>query len=269
MDPQYAPPGNDPEMQQLGAKLLGNLFGCCVACGCLLISTMGTEIVAWSRQASCDAEATNGARQALDWGTVIPQHTVTQMKLGLTNIFWHQVDVYDEKVSNKATIGYWTDVSLFFGFLEKYAYVRTKDGKEETVMEAWKPWGFYFGERYDVYRCANAAHEYMIEEDYWARPWFNWNAQTIFNIRKSGTQDIVATSKHVIKDAWSMNAAWAAEIKTWDDKVVAELRQDKFSQTGWFQSQKWHAENFKPDLLPNEVVSFLSAVYDIERAKDD
>ena len=35
-----------------------------------------------------------------------------------------------------------------------------------------------------------------------------------------------------------------------------------------FGLRKWWVDNHRPDLLPSEVVSFLAAVYDIERARE-
>ena len=235
---------------------------CCLCCG--LFFLFGAEGIAWARQASCNMEQGD---QGISWNVVIPPKTTTQMQNGfMTSWLWHQVDVYNENATSTPMIGYWSNLDLFFGLLQKYAYVQSD---VPTALEAWQPWGFYFGQRYHVWTCSSLFREYYIEEDYWARPWFSLNAQKIFNIREMPSGVLVARSQHQVADVFSLGAHWVATVETLAGDAIATLRQEP-PWTWWFlfTYQKWHVENHRPDLLPNEVVSFLAAVYDIDKARE-
>ncbi|CAE8619838.1 unnamed protein product [Polarella glacialis] len=194
---------------------------------------------------------------------------MTQMQSVFTTIFWNQVDVYDEAVCNTTVIGYWTDVDLLFRLFSQYVYFDSSRGG--AVLEAWQPWGFYMGKRFHLWRCAGAGVEYFIEEDWWARPRFNWDASTKFNIKKS-TGEIVATSQHKISNVWSFGqAAWEGTIESPSGDLIAVMKQDPPWSSGFMSLwiwRKWYTKNLMPDLLPNEVVSFLAAVYDIDNKRE-
>lgn len=231
---------------------------------CLLFLYFGAEIGAWAHQASCNLELGD---LDVTWNTVIPSQTMTQMQLGIGifTLFWIQVDVYNENSTNAPMIGYWSNLDLLFGMVEKYAYVQSSG---PTVLEAWQPWGFYFGQRYHVWTCSSLRREYYIEEDWWAQPWFSLTSQRVFNIRETPSGRLVAKSQHRVQDAWSWNAHWTATVESLSGEAIATLRQEAINPLWFFgTSQKWWVNNERPDLLPNEVVSFMAAVYDIDRAK--
>ncbi|CAK8996144.1 unnamed protein product [Durusdinium trenchii] len=266
MQRQGYEPVSPSESESTSTDIRGSAKGklATLACCCCisLFLVLGTEVVAWTRQASCDWDLAGDE----DWNGVIPAKTMTQMQLGImTSWLWHQVDVYNENATGAPMIGYWSNVDLFFGILEKYAYVR--DG--QTALEGWQPWGFYLGSRYHVWLCSSLEKEYYIEEDWWARPWFSFNTQKIFNIREMPSGQLVATSQHRVADLLSFNAHWVATVETPDGVPIATLRQDSpWSRWIFISYQKWWVDNHRPDLLPSEVVSFLAAVYDIERARE-
>ncbi|CAE8626969.1 unnamed protein product [Polarella glacialis] len=226
----------------------------------LLIVPIVVEVVAWTKQGSCDAKE---GQVAAPWGTVVPAATMTQMQSSWTNMAWYQVDVYDQAVSNTTTLGYWSDVDLLFGMISKYVYVDSITGR--TVLEAWKPGVFFMGKRFHLARCAGAGAEYFIEEDWWTRQWFNWDASIKFNIKNSAGE-IIATSQRKRSNVWSIFSRndWQGTIESPNGDLIAALKQEPFTSGDlFFTWQKWHTKNLRPDLLPNEVVSFLSAVYDI------
>lgn len=241
-------------------KVMGSLMCFC----CLIFLYLGAEIAAWARQASCNFELGD---LDVTWNTVIPSKTMTQMDVGIFTVFWLQVDVYDENSTSAPMIGSWSNLDLLFGMVEKYAYVQANG---PTVLEAWQPWGIYFGQRYHVWTCSSLRREYYIEEDWWARPWFSFNSQQIFNIREMPSGRLVAKSQHRKNDAWSWNAHWTATVESLAGEAIATLRQEASNPLWFFGNfQKWWVDNERPDLLPNEVVSFLAAVYDIDKAKEN
>lgn len=243
----------------LKLKVMSSLMCFC----CLIFLYLGAEIAAWARQASCNFELGD---LDVTWNTVIPSETMTQMQLGIFTLFWLQVDVYDEHSTNAPMIGSWSNLDLLFGMVEKYAYVQANG---PTVLEAWQPWGIYFGQRYHVWMCSSLKREYYIEEDWWARPWFSFNSQQIFNIREMPSGRLVAKSQYRENDSWSWSEHWTATVESPAGEAIATLRQEAFNPLWFFGSfQKWWVDNERPDLLPNEVVSFLAAVYDIDKAKD-
>eukprot|EP00747_Dinoflagellata_sp_TGD_P060094 gnl/TRDRNA2_/TRDRNA2_151870_c2_seq1.p1 gnl/TRDRNA2_/TRDRNA2_151870_c2~~gnl/TRDRNA2_/TRDRNA2_151870_c2_seq1.p1 ORF type:complete len:277 (+),score=29.25 gnl/TRDRNA2_/TRDRNA2_151870_c2_seq1:42-872(+) len=203
------------------------------------------------------------------WNSMIPAKTMMQMEFFQT---WHRaVDVYGERDhdDDDDTSGYWED--YIFISRNKYAFVQ--DGS--TILVAWRPWGTIFGilaDGYNIERCGDDAHGYLIQEDYWARPWINVNSQKTFNIKESNTGRIVAKSQHSVANwaAPSLFQHWTSSIKKPTGEVIASIQQDS-RYTDWFQltRQKWYTENKRPDLLPNEIVSFLAAFYDIKEVRKE
>lgn len=251
---------------------------CCQAC-CLpsvlccvtyvfLGLVIGAEIVAWNRVSDCGAQHASGVEP---WGEVIPNSTVSQKQLAWTNFLWNQVNVFDATTSNATAIGYWTDADILFGLASKYAYTQKLhgDGGEHVLIQAERPWGFYFGKRYKLWSCTGAKPEYMIEEDFWNEPWFQFfNRQQIFKIIRADTGDVVGISNHTLNNVWSWRGShWSADVFTANGTHVATLSQETSSQAGWFVHPHWFNNNLRPDLFPNEVVSFLAAVYDIDAGK--
>ncbi|CAJ1383139.1 unnamed protein product [Effrenium voratum] len=80
---------------------------------------------------------------------------------------------------------------------------------------------------------------------------------------------LVAKSQHKVQDMWSLKAYWTASLESPAGTAIATLRQET-PVINWFfyGTQKWLMANQRPDLLPNEVVSFLAAVYDIDKVRD-
>jgi hypothetical protein len=246
------------------ASLIG--AGCCCLCCCVVLGgIIATNVALLSKHATCSE---NSGETGMGWNQILPSNATSQMEYKLFSWFWHQVDVYPGERRNASEeekkIGFWMDLNLILDLQSRYAYVN--EATEEVQLEARTPWGFYLGHRYDIWLCQNQEQQYQIEEDYWSRPWFDWSKTRKYNIKKAGV--IVATSEHHKEDVWSFRGDhWEASVTSTSGQRVAAISQESQSDAGWFQYQRWRSENFLPDIIPNEVVSFLAAVYDINRAK--
>jgi len=261
---------------------------CCCFCSCFIIFFI-LEAVVWAIQPGCDADLTSGAEW--QWNAVVPAQSMSQMQNSWMNFLSHEVYVYPEGENATSTnvLGYWRDASLLFGWIQKFAYVSKVNNIDTVVFEAWKPWGFYFGQRFNIIQCSQQDHQYMLEEDYWAKPFWNWNMVQVFNIKDSKTGDTIAKSNHEKMNRQfflfgNNEAFWAATITAPDGTVAASIVQDKpyyggssgssaassagnFLGFGKNLNQKWHMWNHRPDIVPNEVASFVQVLYDIDRAQ--
>ncbi|CAJ1383138.1 unnamed protein product [Effrenium voratum] len=251
---------------QVDVDCMADLFQVCCGVFCclwILFITVGSEVVAWNRQASCSGKEGDGRIQ---WNAVLPPETATAMRLGIPSLLWHQVDVFNGSTADGQKLGYWSNVDLFLGNVQKYAYVVDGEG---ALLEGWRPWGVYLGSRYHLWLCSSLVREYAIEEDWWGRPWWSFGTDKIFNIIERPSGKLVAKSQHKVQDMWSLKAYWTASLESPAGTAIATLRQET-PVINWFfyGTQKWLMANQRPDLLPNEVVSFLAAVYDIDKVRD-
>lgn len=263
----------------------GDCCACICMCCCFLIFGV-LQAVVWARVPGCNAKADELSMTQMQtgWNSIIPPRSMTQMQNGWEAAYkGSQVYVYDESKSNTTEIGYWVSTSMFFNWMQKYTYVQMVNGTEIATLEAFKPWGLYWGLRFNIFRCEKEDDQYMVEEDATKRSWFSWNKVRVYNIKDS-TGNIVAYSKHEhnIGNVFSWGQSfWSAVLKAPNGTVAAAIVQDKPTYGGassflassasiWTNiHQKWRMWNQWPGIVPNEIVSLLLAMYDLDRAASD
>eukprot|EP00449_Zooxanthella_nutricula_P002006 CAMPEP_0198509738 /NCGR_PEP_ID=MMETSP1462-20131121/13748_1 /TAXON_ID=1333877 /ORGANISM="Brandtodinium nutriculum, Strain RCC3387" /LENGTH=251 /DNA_ID=CAMNT_0044239049 /DNA_START=140 /DNA_END=892 /DNA_ORIENTATION=- len=228
--------------------------------------------VAWSRQESCSSL---DGMEIADWNTMMPANTTMQYLPKFFSFFYHQVDVLDTHGSHVGPVGYWTDLNLFFGFVNSFVYTDSR-GTDRVVMEARAPWGLYLGLRYDLWRCAGDHEDsYQVTEDYWAKPWFfNWNSEKVFNIVDKRSWDTVAKVHSRTENKNPFFPGSIAKFMHQKHIIVTDLKDDKIAEViqesqlhAGFRNRRFFSVNARPDIVPNEVVSFLGAVWEINEAK--
>lgn len=168
-------------------------------------------------------------------------------------------------------LGFWSDINVLFA-LRRFAYSDTRNGGEDIVLEARAPWGLYMGMRYDIWRCAGDQSDgYSIVEDWSARPWFNWQKEATFDIISQRTGQKVARSHSRKNNNFPMYSKFIRnkEIDVLDlngNRIAHTYQQSQFD--AGFTYRRYFVTNQKPEIVPNEVVSFLGAVWEIQGAKD-
>jgi len=155
--------------------------------------------------------------------------------------------------------GYWSDIRVMF---TRYSYFDTRAG-EQVRIEAKPPWGLYWGLRYNLWRCGDTDDDTLhIEEDVWARPWFNWENEKVFKIAR-GTNPIgksfTRTKNHLLGSLFSSKEIMVSDMQ---DEEVATIKQESQMQAG-FSNRRYFVHNDRPDVIPNEVVSFLAGVWEL------
>lgn len=193
---------------------------------------------------------------------MVPVVTDSQLQYRIFSFFWSEVDVWQPSSSQ---VGFWSDLNLFLGLVSSYTYIDTNDAST-PVLEARKPFGFFLGQRFQLWRCGSSEVEYRIEEDYWAGSFNPFNPSHVFSITDSSGK-VVATSQQKLHDAWEpLQNSWEATITSPNGTEIATLTQASRVNTGAWGYRKWHVTNQRPDLLPSEVVSFMAAVWDIDKS---
>lgn len=252
----------DPDSEESGDQSW-KLYSCCCLCWCSLFFAplLWALVLSYQWGASCQAQ--KGVGQAV-WNNLIPTETMSQKKSGFSTVLWEQVDVFNPQLSNSTPIGWWTDEIGMFG---NYNFFEAATG--QVLLNGKAPWGVYLGKRYDLYACNGFGKDYTIQEDWWARNWwfmFWVTPQRKFQITDTSTGSMIAISQNSRERQWSANARYSAEfIEPSTNQVIAYIFQENLGQ--WTLSDpRWHSKNLRPDVLPNEILSFLSAVYDIDLA---
>jgi len=257
-------------------------WSCCMWFFIVVIAAMlVSEVLAWLRQPSC-------GHSHFEWNQVIPANTVNQIErgnlgsmlqeydiLGLWTKLWH-FDVYEnatalsaEHVERQSKVfrGSWSNGHLLFGFLEKMAYIDETFGPNKLVaLEGRKMWGT-LGSSFQLWLCSESAeHSYDISVD--SDP---WDFAVVYNIHRMPGSVLVAQTRFKLMDVgfWSDESHWEATVTSTgpndndtDTEVIGTVRQNISS----FNS-KWFVVNKRPDLLPNEVLSFMTLVYDIDETR--
>eukprot|EP00932_Pfiesteria_piscicida_P008160 SRR837773.18481.p1 GENE.SRR837773.18481~~SRR837773.18481.p1 ORF type:complete len:245 (+),score=88.21 SRR837773.18481:58-792(+) len=240
---QYNPitSASDPEQGDAQAREASPKVKGLVLCGVLLVVLLLTslsQVVLIKMQGSC--ELRHGHHD--DWNDVIGPTTTAQLKPKFLSWFFHEVDVMDK---SGRQVGFWSDLDLIFDIQTRVAYTHAESGAVE--VEARSPIGFYLGKQYHVWRCADQDTEYYIEEDWWSKPWFNWNAQTFYTIKKVGGGEArtVARVKSEKADVFSIwGSHWEITVTSPEDETVAKIVQQTQSDAGWFGYQKWWLKCF-------------------------
>lgn len=246
---------------------------CCGCLGCILLVALCAfpSYLAWKRHSTCSAlqgQSTEG------WNTMLPPNTTMQMLPGFFSFFYHEVDVRPATASSHDTakLGFWSDMNVLFA-LQRYSYTDTRGAAESVTLEARQPWGLYLGMRYDIWRCAGDQTDgFSIVEDWWARPWFNWQSAATFDIvdHKTGTT-IARSNSH--KDNGIQGIGLTKYIRSKEIDVldmqgnrIAHTYQQSQIEAG-FSYRRYFVTNLHPQIVPNEVVSFLGAVWEIQGAQ--
>ncbi|CAK8987535.1 unnamed protein product [Durusdinium trenchii] len=251
-------------------------WGCCAWFGItVLFLVLTSELIAWLRQPTC-----NSASDFI-WNEVIPPNTVSQIdREGLRHL-WQQIDVLGlatklwhfnvwmnstSAVSASDSLGYWSDGHLLFGLVEKIAFV---DQQGRTSLEGHKVGG-PFGSNFQVWLCSSSHRATSYELSVETQPWSlsKPGLTVVYNIHEmpsGGEGTLVAKAHFDLKtmNFYSHKSHWEALVETPDEK---ELIGSVTQNTSSFNS-KWFVANQRPDLLPNEVLSFLALVYDIDETR--
>lgn len=230
-----------------------NIAGC--ACCCLCIILIGIFMaVRWHLWPKCGATDT-----PLSWNSMIPANTTMQFRHEFFALS-SEVEVYNTTKSGATMeMGYWSDIRVM---ATRYSYFDTRAG-EQVQMEAKPPWGLYWGLRYDLWRCGDDHEDtFHIEEDVWARPFFNWENEKVFKIAR-GTNPVgksfTRTTNHIMGSLFSSKEIMVTDTQ---DEEVATIKQESQLQAG-FSNRRYFVHNTRPDVIPNEVVSFLAGVWEL------
>lgn len=227
--------------------------------GAIILVYFLVSFLAYESQVKCASGSKLPA-----WNSMSPNVTSSRLDLDPFSIFWKEVDFFRERP--REFVGYWSDLDLFFGLMETYTYVQIQGDDQVAVLQAGKPWGLFFGQRFNIWRCGSPNVEYSIEEDYWGH-FFTTSPTRVFDIIDRSTGERVATSQQQLEDALiPFGSSWEATITGRDKTLIARLDQDSRADTGVVGYAPWHARNERPDLLPNEVVAFMAAIWDIDKS---
>lgn len=220
---------------------------CCCLTAAALAGILALQLVAWNQQAHCDVSGTE-----MVWSSLLPNKTTMQYH---SPWFAHEVDVYGEAGSRE---GVWTDTRLFFGLARGFVFT---DKANRVVLQASKPLGWYSGLRLSLWSCTGG-DTYRITEDTW-RPMFSFGKGNYFDIVVAGR--VVARSRKYTECASCPSMFQSKQILLEDPqgREIARVVQESQAQAG-LASRRYYSTNLQPELLPNEVVSFLGAAFEIE-----
>ena len=231
---------------------MGPIAGILVGCCALVYFLLFDQVLLWAQDNRCKPEQLGPDGS---WNRRIPANTTTQMRSS-----W-RVDIYDETTSTEE-IGSW---SASAGMWTRwYTYVPAGG---PTAFEAIPHRGSYLGDRYDLRACSNLQEYYSIEEDFRASSWLSRNSSKVYNILQMPEAAFVAKCHYSETPVSFFRAYWEASVESRKGEAVSTLRQDSRT-THWFSYRKWRVDNARPDLLPNEVVSFLAAMYDMNLQRE-
>jgi hypothetical protein len=225
--------------------------GCCCLCTILIIGLMALR---WHMWPKC-----SGTETALSWNSMIPANTTMQFRHEFFALS-SEVEVYNTtQLGATMEMGYWSDIRVMF---TRYSYFDTRAG-EQVRIEAKPPFGWYWGLRYKLWRCGDTDGDtFHIEEDVWARPWFNLENEKVFKIAR-GTNPIgksfTSTKNHLLGSLFSSKEIMVTDMQ---DEEVATIKQESQMQAG-FSNRRYFVHNVRPDVIPNEVVSFLAGVWEL------
>ena len=119
---------------QVDVDCMADLFQVCCGVFCclwILFITVGSEVVAWNRQASCSGKEGDGRIQ---WNAVLPPETATAMRLGIPSLLWHQVDVFNGSTADGQKLGYWSNVDLFLGNVQPRGRIKDTVSSHVSVL---------------------------------------------------------------------------------------------------------------------------------------
>mmetsp|Transcript_120578 Transcript_120578/g.257514 ORF Transcript_120578/g.257514 Transcript_120578/m.257514 type:complete len:286 (-) Transcript_120578:439-1296(-) len=240
----------------------GCSFAYCACVCCVLIIAAICWTIRWNTSPGCGA-----VQSTIAWNTMMPPHTAMQ--------FQHQwpwmpskVAVYNTSEVHEgmsAEIGYWSDINVFVN--RRIVYIDTL--RDEAVLEARKPWGLYMGKRYGLWRCGDLPEDtFHIEQDIFGTSWiFNWDQAKAFNIAK-GTRLIAKsysrTNNHLLTSFFSEKEI---EVTDLNGQTIANIQQESQLQAG-FSMRRFFINNLRPDIIPNEVASFLGSVWELNGVKE-
>lgn len=253
-------------------------WNCCVWF-CIIVATamIISEVLAWLRQPVCGSAN-------FSWNEVIPPNTVNQIErgnlgsmlqeydvLGLWTKLWH-FDVYENAtaLSSSGTDqqikifrGSWSNGHLLFGFLEKMAYVDTTGPKKLVALEGRKMWGT-IGSSFELWLCSQSSQpSYEVSVD--SEP---WELTVVYNIHRMPSRELIAQTRFQLKDVsfWSDESHWEATVVAAGGNDTGEVIGTVKQNISSFDS-KWFVVNKRPDLLPNEIMSFMTLVYDVDETR--
>lgn len=175
------------------------------------------------------------------------------------------VEVYNT-TQQGARVGLWSDFNVFCA--TRYAFIGSRSS-EDVMIEARPPWGLYFGLRYDMWRCGGLPEEtFHIEQDVWATPFYKfWDPTKIFNIAQ-GTRHIAKSYSHTNNRLFTSLFSDKEIIVTGTQgETLATINQESQLQAG-FSNRRYFTKNLRPDIIPNEVVSFLAGVWELNGVKE-
>jgi len=226
-------------------------------CCCLLI---GLFVLCYSNSPdlSCSSESGMG------WNGVIPPMTKSQRPTE-NRWFRNDVDVFNTQLSNETVIGRWTSAKRWFSG-KAYVYSMVVGDAEQVVLKAEVPTGWNWDQSHDfqLYICSDSSQRYKINEDVSAKYKFVIGSKTRNYAISSPAGVKIAESIHEKSDLFTFGGAhWAVDIKAPTGQALAKIEQQSYAETSWFDHKSYSATNYQPEFLPNEVVSFLSAVFDL------
>jgi len=246
----------DPDTDGLG-RLACLGISLCLCCLFIIMSVV--YAIRWNTWPSCDV-----AQSKMIWNTVMPPETSMHFR---QQWFWmpSRVDVYKTSEGN-VEMGYWSDLDVFVN--RRIVYIDTRRG-EDPMLEARRPWGLYMGLRYDLWRCGGRPEEtFHIVQDVWETAWFfNWDRAKAFNIA-NGTGPIAKsfsrTKNHIMSSLFSEKEI---EVTDMHGQTIATIRQESQLQAG-FSNRRYFIKNLRQDIIPNEVVSFLGGIWELNGVKE-
>lgn len=234
---------------------------CCCCCCFVLIPLVSTLTSIGLDECPTDVVLPDG-------GQIFPAHVVLKTRpyqFLTTGLFWTTTDIYEDETSSRKKLGFWRDYQRLV-FWRKWVY--TNDNEDALIHAS--PEAQLFGSRYRVHHCGSSNY-WTVVENYWGVPFFQFGSQQrLFNVYNE-TGHHVADCMHQTSSIFDGLPRWTGIITSAVDKGVeiGRIQQVHIGKNFiiQFTDTEWSVQHYRPELLPDSVVGFLGAMFQLAGAE--
>lgn len=221
--------------------------GCCL---CLLVAA-NVQLIAWRLLVRCGP-----SHEHFEWGHVIPNSTMAQVKSSMDEM-WYSLEV---RAENDTDTGRWWVVDSAVGFYTHFLYQDLQISSQPMALEAWRHSYIFASDHVEMRMCSGSNARFFIDVGYYHR------REDVLDYH----YEMIVTDSHGRHVATSRKVegpAWRAVVQSPSGELIATIRRQRTSSEVLdpddydYAEDGWSAENLRPELLPNEVVSLLQALY--------
>lgn len=252
---EYSGSESEGDEGSTGDGIVGAVCCCyfCLICCVLPISmSIGAAVSSKGLTSCVPGLPTSGANN-----TMIPDfHSINTAQHQWGNFFHRESNVFNPALSNTSRIGVWRTTKSWY-LKDQWAYIA--EGSSTPAIVAWAPL-FSWMRKYTVKLCS-PIEEYELTQNRWG-PW-RWGTDIEEWEISAGTQAI-ATATHTKEHQW-----WGWQVPNgWETTVtsnqlgtsIADMVQSFHSY--WDLNTLWYVKDYRPDILPSWVLSFLAVAAD-------